>query len=260
MWSRETAEHYQRKHGVPCEVLPIPIEPVPELSERPCGDGEVLVAGAIYWAQEDAVRRLLRAAARVPRARVVALGDEDNLRRRGIVADRYEPSLPGDGFQRRVARADVAFPRAYRCARRIPRSCSRRPRRGCPSTWRRGGRSWSTLPPGSHVAEYARREDFAEVVDQPDEVALAEALGPCPRRSPSGRRRVPGEARHLAFERHDVERASSRLRGIAGANVGASPTCRYRRPIASFGLALLASTRCKRRSARLHPRCPWPAR
>ena len=58
-------------------------------------------------------------------------------------------------------------------------------------------------PAGSHAAEYARSEDFAEVVDRPDERLLGEAL----RRVIHDRERATERAargRRLALERHDV--------------------------------------------------------
>jgi glycosyltransferase involved in cell wall biosynthesis len=212
VWCEEAAEHYRRKHGVACEVLPIPIDPPDEAEGEPSGGGEVLVAGAVYWAQEDAVRRLLRAAKHVPRARVVMLGDEPNLRKRGIVADGFEPTMGGREFQRRVARADVLFlglsirsphPEVIRTATpaRLPEYMA-------------SGRPLLVhAPAGSHVAEYARGEDFAEVVAEPDDAALAEGLGRVvadPARAAERARR----ARRLALERHDVASVRARFEAL----------------------------------------------
>ena len=59
------------------------------------------MAGAIYWAQEDAVRRLLRAAASQPDATVTMIGDEAGPRGRVASArDSYEPRSSGREFQR----------------------------------------------------------------------------------------------------------------------------------------------------------------
>jgi glycosyltransferase involved in cell wall biosynthesis len=212
VWSEAGARHYERKHGGSYEVLPMPIDPPAEVAERASGEGEVLVAGAIYWAQEDAVRRLLRAARRVPRARVVVLGDEDNLRRRGIVADRYEPPLAGADFHRRLARADVLFLGLSLRSRHPEVLTTATPAR-LPEYMASGRPLLVHAPAGSHVAEYARAEGFAEVVDRPDDLALAEALDRVladPERATQRARR----GRELALERHDVRAVRSRFEAL----------------------------------------------
>ena len=204
VFCEETAEHLRRKHGVDPHVLAIPIVPPPAVDGAGTGGDvrEVLVAGAVYWAQEDAVRRLLRAVPRVPGARVTMIGDEASLRARGLHADRYEPQLPADEFAARVARAGVLFlglshdsphPEVIRTAtpaRLMEYMASGRP-------------LLVHAPRGSHAAEYARREDFATVVDVPDDDALARGLREL-LEDPERAAARAARARRLALERHDV--------------------------------------------------------
>jgi hypothetical protein len=68
-------------------------------------------------------------------------------------------------------------------------------------------------PAGSHVAEYARREDFAEVVDRPDPTALAAGLRRTIDDSALSSMRAR-RARALALERHDAARVRERMRTI----------------------------------------------
>ena len=210
--SPEAAAHYRDKHGVACEVLPIPANPPDGAARDAPVPGEVLVAGAVYWAQEDAVRRLVRAASNVPGTRSVVMGDEGNLRGRGIVADRYESSLPGADFRRRLTRADVLFlglsfdspyPEVIRMA--TPARLHDYMASGRPLLVH--------APAGSHVAEYARSEDFAEVVDEPDTRVLEEALRRVledPERAADRSRR----AQRLALERHDATAVRKRFEAL----------------------------------------------
>jgi len=212
-------EHYRLKHGILAEVLEIPIDavadrsPAAEPGSAETGGGvDVLVAGAIYWAQEDAIRRLCEAARDVDGASITIMGDEALLRARGIVADRYEPRLSGAGFLRRVASADVLFvglslrspyPDVVRTAtpaRLVEYMASRRP-------------LLVHAPAGSHVAEYARREDFAEVVDEPDVQALATGLRRVLSDSTLAAERLE-RARRLALTRHDTRVVRDALTAI----------------------------------------------
>jgi glycosyltransferase involved in cell wall biosynthesis len=213
VYCEAAAEHYRDKHGVECAVIATPIEIAGEPRfEPPREPAEVLVAGAVYWAQEDAVRRLLRAAAAVPGARVTMVGDERALRDRDLRADRYEPGLPADEFRRRALAADVLFvglsldsphPEIVRTA--TPARLAEYMASGRPLIVH--------APAGSHVAEYARREDFAAVVDEVDDAALVRGLRTVledPRLAVERARR----ARALAVERHDAARVAAELRRV----------------------------------------------
>ncbi len=71
-------------------------------------------------------------------------------------------------------------------------------------------------PPDSHVAQYARREDFAEVVDTADEAALLAGL----RRvleDPERSRARAQRALRLVEERHDATRVGERFAAILAA-------------------------------------------
>ena len=187
VYCEAAARHYRHKHGIECRVIATPIESPTEGGGAPVRRGEVLVAGAIYWAQEDAVRRLLRAAASQPDATVTMIGDEPALRARGLGADSYEPPSSGREFQRRLASADVLFlglsfdsPHPEVIATATPARL--------PEYMASGRPLLVHAPAGSHAAEYARSEDFAEVVDRPDEQLLGEALRRVIRRQGAGDR------------------------------------------------------------------------
>jgi glycosyltransferase involved in cell wall biosynthesis len=218
--AEEMSDFYERKHGVRCFVLPTPIDIPPEEREAvPPASGEaagrqleVLYAGALYWAQEEAVRRLARVCRSLDGVRLTVVGHEHAVRAAGIEADAVEAPTSPEAFRARVRGADVAFlglafdsPHPEVIATATPARLPEYMASGTPLLVH--------APGGSHVAEYARREDFAEVVDVPDDDALAEGL-----------RRVAGDpalsnmrarrARAIALERHDAERVRDRLRRL----------------------------------------------
>jgi len=178
---REMAEHYREKYGISCVILPTSVEP-PESSTPPLGIGaersEVLYAGAVYWAQEDALRRLSGVVARLDDVALTIVGswsNRDALVRKGIATDQLEPDLPPVIFRRRLTRADVLFlglgfgtpyPDVVRTASPAK----------LPEYMAAGRPILVHAPAGSHVAEYAREADFAEVVDIADETALERGL------------------------------------------------------------------------------------
>jgi glycosyltransferase involved in cell wall biosynthesis len=211
----QAAEHYRRKHGVTCEVLDTPIEPAAD-GRSPDRDPdlplEILVGGAIYWAQEDAVRRLLRVAARVPEVRVTILGDEASLRARGIQADAYEPRLSERHFEERVRHADVLFLGLSLESRHPDVIRTATPAR-LPEYMASGRPLLLHAPAGSHVAAYARAEDFAEVVDAADETALERGIRSIVDDPGRASARAARAAR-LARERHEADRVRRKLRSI----------------------------------------------
>jgi glycosyltransferase involved in cell wall biosynthesis len=211
---REMADHYRDKYGLDCVVLPTPVEPwlLEQATPNRDEEAEVLFAGAVYWAQEDSLRRLTRALREVPGVGVTIVGswsDESALRERGIVADRLEADLPPDAFRRRLERADILFlglgfetrhPEVIRTASpaKLPEyMVSARP-------------ILIHAPRGSHVAEYARAADFAEVVDVPDEQALRVAVERILGDHLRARERAE-RARKLALERHAVDRVRAQF-------------------------------------------------
>jgi glycosyltransferase involved in cell wall biosynthesis len=202
----QIVEHYRDKYGIEAVDIPTPVDPggepvqgVPAVDD---GSREVLLAGAVYWAQRDAVARLLSLRGRIPGLRMVTIGGEETLRHSGLRPDRSEPTMPGTELRRRLGLADVLFlglslssehPAIVRTAtpaRLVEYMASGRP-------------VLVHAPAGSHVAEYARREDFAEVVDDADPEALLAGL----RRvleDPEVSARRATRARSLAVERHDA--------------------------------------------------------
>jgi glycosyltransferase involved in cell wall biosynthesis len=176
--SEEAAEHYASKHGVQCQVLRTPIiDPGAALPRTPEGSpAEIVCAGALYWAQADAVSRLERAAAQIGSdVEITVLGDNENLTRRTPAASRIERDIPEDGFRKRLARADLLFlglsfhtshPEIIRTAApaRFPEYLAA----GVPIVVH--------APAGSHIVRRARALDVAQVVDRPSDEALADAI------------------------------------------------------------------------------------
>jgi glycosyltransferase involved in cell wall biosynthesis len=174
----EVVEYYRAKHGIAPSAIRTPVEldgPPPAEALHASSSRELLLAGAIYWVQLDSVARLLSLRGRVAGLTIVGIGNERMLRAHGLSADRHEPELANADFQRRLAKADVLFiglsfnsdhPEIVRTgtpARFVDAMASGRP-------------LLIHAPRGSHVADYARREDLAEVVDIPDREALLAGL------------------------------------------------------------------------------------
>jgi glycosyltransferase involved in cell wall biosynthesis len=133
---------------------------------------------------------------------MVTIGGEDTLRHSGLRPDRSEPAVPGPELRRRLSRADVLFlglslhsdhPAIVRTAtpaRLVEYMASGRP-------------LLVHAPAGSHVAEYARREDFAEVVDIADPEALLAGLQRVLEDRELSARRA-ARARSVAVDRHNA--------------------------------------------------------
>jgi glycosyltransferase involved in cell wall biosynthesis len=212
------AEHYRAKHGISCAVLPTSAEPweLASPGERPQEDErEILFAGAIYWAQEDALRRLSRVTRDLAGVRLTVVGsraDEATLRDQGIFVDRLEPDLPPEQFRSRLEQADVLFlGLGFETAH--PDVIQTASPAKLPEYMASGRPILIHAPRGSHVAEYARDEDFAEVVDAPDDEELRTAVirvlsGPELAMSRAAR------AQKIVRERHDVSSVREELRRI----------------------------------------------
>ncbi|NLT05431.1 MAG: glycosyltransferase family 4 protein [Solirubrobacterales bacterium] len=220
------AEHYRVKHGISADVLQIPLArdstPDPD-PPRPLGaaeEVEVFVAGALYWAQEDAVRRLAAAVHAAPELRLTVVGDRGELERRGLHADRVEERLAGGAFQERLERADTI---ALGLSLHSPHPDI--VRTATPARlvdYMASGRPLLVHAPGdSHVARYARAEDFAEVVDADDvdevTAGLRRLVADPARAAERGVR-----ARALAAERHDCRVVQQGLAAILARVTGAA--------------------------------------
>lgn len=214
----QTVEHYRAKYGIEAEAIPTPVVPDAEEPRAPAdrsGPRRLLLAGAVYWAQRDAVARLLALRGRVPDLEMVTIGSVEMLRLAGLSADRSEPTMPADELRRQLAAADVLFlglsldsphPAIVRTAtpaRLVEYMASGRP-------------LLVHAPAGSYAAEYARAEDFAEVVDVADEEALLAGL----RRvldDPELSRARAQRALRLVHDRHDAARVGARFAAILAA-------------------------------------------
>jgi glycosyltransferase involved in cell wall biosynthesis len=214
-FSDRMSDHYRGKHGLTCEVIDTPIAagPTTERAEvKGRGPVDILVGGAVYWAQEDAVRRLLRVAARMPDVTTTMVGDEAELRGRGFHADAYEPRLSGAEYRRRLRAADIAFVGLSLESAHPEVLLTATPAR-LPEAMASGRPLLLHVPAGSHAARYAREEDFAEVVDAPDDDALETGLRALID-DPERARERAARAVRLAAERHDVAVVAAAFREI----------------------------------------------
>lgn len=222
----QAVEHYRAKYGIEAQAIPTPVLPdATEPANAPAdrsGPRRLLLAGAVYWAQHDAVARLLSLRGRIPDLEMVTIGSVEMMRLAGLTADRSEPTMGAEQLRRHLAAADVLFlglsldsphPAIIRTAtpaRLVEYMASGRP-------------LLIHAPPDSYVAEYARREDFAEVVDVPDEQALLDGL----RRvleDPDLSRARSERALRLVHERHDASRVGERFAAILAACAAARRT------------------------------------
>jgi hypothetical protein len=212
----QTVQYYRAKHGIHAAAIQTPVEldagPDRERSDSPArADGrvraesngrELLVAGAVYWVQRDAVARLLSLRGCIDDLSIVAIGNERTLRAHGLTADRYEPALPSDEFLRRLTEADALFLGLSFNSEHPEIVMTGTPARLVDSM--ASGRPLLVhAPRGSHVAEYARREDLAEVVDIPDREALLVGLRVVLEDAGLSRQRT-ARARRIVEERHDA--------------------------------------------------------
>jgi glycosyltransferase involved in cell wall biosynthesis len=212
------AEHYRAKYGISCTVIPTSVEPWPAGSPRPRQpeDGrEILFAGAVYWAQEDALRRLSRVTRDLDGVRMTIVGSGDEevaLRARGIVVDRLERHLAPEQFRPRLEQADVlflglGFETAY------PDVIQTAAPAKLPEYMASGRPILVHAPRGSHVAEYGREGGFAEVVDVPDDEALRTAIVRLLQDDELVRARVT-RAQELVHERHEAARVREEFRRL----------------------------------------------
>jgi glycosyltransferase involved in cell wall biosynthesis len=178
--SEEAAEHYAVKHGVECHVLRTPIRHADHspsrASRRLEAAAEILCAGALYWAQEDAVQRLARVVHQLgPEVRLTILVDDEARIRGTLAAERIERGVPETAFRERLANADLLFlGLSFNAAHQeIIRTAA--PAR-FPEYLASGVPLIVHAPAESHVARRSAQLDVAEVVDQPTDEALRSAI------------------------------------------------------------------------------------
>ncbi len=212
------ADHYARKHGVAAHAIPTPIDLAAVAHaraarvRRPGEPREVLFGGALYWAQVEALARLARVCSADDDVSLTIVGDERAARAAGVVADRYEQRLSPEEFRARVAAADVAF-LGLSFDSPFPDVVATATPARLPEYMASGTPILVHAPAESHVASYARAEDFAEVVDRPDDGALASGLEAVLADGARSKMRAD-RARQLAVERHDMNRVRARLAAI----------------------------------------------
>jgi hypothetical protein len=169
-YCEEIVDYLDTKHGADATFIRTPGPPPPR-----DGSAELLMAGAIYWVQEESVKRVLRVAPRVPGLRTVMIADAAQLALAGVHADAVEAPMDPHAYRKRIERADIlclglSFETAHQQV-----VLTGTPAR-LPDFLATARPVVIHAPPDSHVARYCRREGLAEVVDVPDEAALEAAL------------------------------------------------------------------------------------
>jgi glycosyltransferase involved in cell wall biosynthesis len=213
--AEEMSRHYARKHGVRCDILPTPVDmdawnrmpPRRRVAGR--DQKEVLVAGAVYWLQAGAVQQLAEACRRLDDVCLTVVAAPELLDAKGVKADRLEAWLPPDRFRARLRSADVLFLGLTFDATAPLAARTSTPAR-LPEYMASGTPILIHAPPGSHVAEYARREGFGALVDRDDPNLLAHALTELLNGSDTAAERAR-TGRQLALERHDADRVAAGL-------------------------------------------------
>lgn len=209
-------EIYRRKHGVGCRVVPTPGGPIDPEDGQPETDRsapyEIVTGGAVYWAQEEAMRRLSRVCRELPDVTLTYIGDGSRLPEQGIVPDRIEAQADYPEFRRRLRDADILF-----LGLSFDSTAPDIVRTGTPARlvdFMASGRPLLIhAPPDTHVATYARSEGFAEVVDVSSDEALVAGLRRVVDDAETSRARAD-RAKDLAADSHDPERVRGLLREI----------------------------------------------
>jgi hypothetical protein len=177
--AEEMVEHYQTKHGVLSHVFRTPIDEsqtavAVRTPDDDVGQWEVLVAGAVYWAQVEALRRVAAAVRSIPWASFTVVGDPA-LQTATLDAAVYEPPVYGRALQERMARAQLlvlglSFNTQYADVVRTATPAR------LPEYLVSGVPVLVHAPSSSHVARHVRRWELGTVVDDPTESAVRQAI------------------------------------------------------------------------------------
>ena len=204
----QMADFYRAKHGIRCLIVRTSTErwpePAPRVRQPPY---EILFAGHVYWAQEDALRRLVRAVRGRADVRVTVLGHRGGLPslvRMGIEPHGVEPSLSGAAYTTRIQAADVLFV-GLSFDSRYPHVVRTASPAKLPDYLASGVPVVVHAPRGSHVAEWTRQSDAAVVVDEADDEALSTAIASVLRDREATARRI-SNGLELAREHHEIGR------------------------------------------------------
>ncbi len=213
--SPEMARHFASKHGVRCDVLPTPVDVAAwdgiPARDRPARDGrrEILVAGALYWLQSGAVRRLAEACRRLDGVELALISAPELMQSADLNADRFEGWLPPDRFRARLRQADALF-----LGLSFDSGAPLAAHTSAPARLPEYLASETPLlihaPADSHVAQYARQEGFGVLVDRADVQAVVDGVREVLDDGATAARRATA-GRRLAAERHDVRCVAEKL-------------------------------------------------
>jgi len=215
--SQGICEYFERTYGVKC----FPLLPMLDLqsfqskmsrrSDRADGSFHIVFTGAVYSAQVDALRRLVRVVDECNRksgpavslslytSSAAATLDKAGLTGNNIRRD----EVPQEDVARVLSEADAAFlPLSFEPALRhvvetsLPSKIAEYLAAGLPIL--------AHAPASSTVARYCREYGCGLVVDQPDDTALRDALLRL-KNDPALRRELSARALDVAKENHDAK-------------------------------------------------------
>jgi len=217
--SEGVCEYFERTYGVKC----LPLLPLLDLetfrkkgarrADRADGSFHIVFTGAIYSAQADALRRLVRVidqestrnynSKEVMRLTLYTSSSATALKKAGLAGNNVRrDEVPQEDVARVMAEADVAFlPLSFEPKMRhvvetsLPSKIAEYLAAGLPIL--------AHAPSSSTVARYCREHRCGLVVDEPDDAALRDALLRL-KNDPALRQALSAKAVEAARENHDA--------------------------------------------------------
>jgi glycosyltransferase involved in cell wall biosynthesis len=232
--SQGACDYFERTYGVKCLPL-LPLldletfqKPSARRADRTDASFHIVFTGAVYSAQVDALRRLVRvvnqfndSSEETMRLTFYTSSSAATLDRAGLAGKNVRrDSVPQEDVARVLAEADIAFlPLSFEPAMRhvvetsLPSKIAEYLAAGLPIL--------AHAPASSTVARYCREFGCGLVVDQPDDAALRDALLRL-KNDPALRQELAARALEVASKNHDASRIAPafleqmRLPGVAG--------------------------------------------
>lgn len=216
--SQGVCEYFERTYGVTCLLL-LPLLDLESFQKKICrradrtdGSFHIVFSGAVYSAQVDALRRLVRVidqnnrnSDEIMSLTLYTSSSAATLKKAELVGNNVRrDEVPEEDVARVLAEADIAFlPLSFESAMRhvvetsLPTKIAEYLAAGLPILVH--------APSSSTVARYCRENGCGLVVDEPDDAALRDALVRL-RNDPALRRDLSARALTVAEENHNASR------------------------------------------------------